>query len=107
MGNRAAQTAIKVSLDTVRITSYNVCYTKLLRYKPGHYAPILDWSSADVWEFLLTESCPWGDHSELVEVYRYSSDECVYGEKQGVCIGNARYVITSYSIHYTKLYEVG
>jgi len=60
-------------------------------YKPGHYAPILDWSSADVWEFLLTEPCPWGDHSELVEVYRYSSDECVYGEKQGVCIGNARY----------------
>jgi len=60
-------------------------------YKPGHYAPILDWSAADVWEFLLTEPCPWGDHSELVEVYRYSSDECVYGEKQGVCIGNARY----------------
>jgi len=60
-------------------------------YKPGHYAPILDWSAADVWEFLLTEPCPWGDHSELIEVYRYSSDECVYGEKQGVCIGNARY----------------
>jgi DNA sulfur modification protein DndC len=60
-------------------------------YKPNHYAPILDWSSHDVWEFLLTEPCPWGDHSELVQVYRYSSDECVYGEKQGVCVGNARY----------------
>lgn len=60
-------------------------------YKPGHYAPILDWSAADIWEFLLTEPCSWGDHSELVEVYRYSSDECVYGEKQGVCVGNARY----------------
>jgi DNA sulfur modification protein DndC len=60
-------------------------------YKPGHYAPILDWSAADVWEYLLTEPCLWGDHSELVQVYRYSSDECVYGEKQGVCIGNARY----------------
>ena len=60
-------------------------------YKPGHFAPILHWQAADVWEYLLTEPCPWGDHSELVEVYRYSSDECVYGEKQGVCVGNARY----------------
>ena len=60
-------------------------------YKPRHYAPILDWTANDVWEYLLTEDCPWGDHSELVKVYRYSSDECVYGEKQGVCIGNARY----------------
>lgn len=60
-------------------------------YKPNHYAPILDWSSHDVWEYLLTEPCPWGDHAELVKVYRFSSDECVYGEKQGVCVGNARY----------------
>lgn len=60
-------------------------------YKPNHYAPILDWSAHDVWEFLLTEPCPWGDHSELIQVYKYSSDECVYGEKQGVCVGNARY----------------
>lgn len=60
-------------------------------YKPNHYAPILDWSAHDVWEYLLTEPCPWGEHSELVNVYKYSSDECVYGEKQGVCIGNARY----------------
>lgn len=60
-------------------------------YKPDHYAPILDWSAHDVWEYLLTENCPWGDHSELIQVYKYSSDECVYGEKQGVCVGNARY----------------
>ncbi len=60
-------------------------------YKPRHYAPVLDWSAHDVWEYLLTEPCPWGDHSELVQVYKYSSDECVYGEAQGVCIGNARY----------------
>ena len=61
-------------------------------YKPHHFAPILDWTSHDVWEYLLSEPCPWGgDHSDLVEVYRYSSDECVYGEKQGVCVGNARY----------------
>lgn len=60
-------------------------------YKPHHFAPILDWSSHDVWEFLLTEPCPWGEHTDLINVYRYSSDECVYGEKQGVCVGNARY----------------
>lgn len=61
-------------------------------YKPNHYAPILDWSSHDVWEYLLTEPCPWGDgHADLVKVYKHSSDECVYGESQGVCVGNARY----------------
>lgn len=61
-------------------------------YKPNHYAPILDWSSHDVWEYLLTEPCPWGDgHADLVKVYKHSSDECVYGEAQGVCVGNARY----------------
>jgi len=60
-------------------------------YKPNHYAPILDWSAHDVWEYLLTELCPWGDHADLLNVYKYSSDECVYGEAQGVCVGNARY----------------
>ncbi len=60
-------------------------------YKPNHYAPILDWSSADVWEHLMSKPSPWSDHSKLIEVYRYSSDECVYGEKEGVCVGNARY----------------
>jgi len=60
-------------------------------YKPHHFAPILDWSSADVWEHLMSTPSPWSDHSKLIEVYRYSSDECVYGEKEGVCVGNARY----------------
>ena len=64
---------------------------KAKSYKPNHYAPILDWTAHDVWEYLMTEPCPWGDHAELINVYKYSSDECVYGEKQGVCVGNARY----------------
>lgn len=60
-------------------------------YKPNHFAPILDWEAGDVWEHLMTTPSPWSDHSKLIEVYRYSSDECVYGEKEGVCVGNARY----------------
>jgi DNA sulfur modification protein DndC len=64
---------------------------KVKNYKANHYAPILDWTSHDVWDYLMTEPCPWGDHSELINVYKYSSDECVYGEKAGVCVGNARY----------------
>ena len=65
-------------------------YTKK-EYKKNHYAPIVDWSSADVWEYLMSGKSKWSDHSKLIEVYRYSSDECVYGEKEGVCVGNARY----------------
>ncbi|MFA4904434.1 MAG: phosphoadenosine phosphosulfate reductase family protein, partial [Desulfobaccales bacterium] len=64
---------------------------KKKNYAPNHYAPILDWTAHDVWECLMTEPCPWGDHAELINVYKYSSDECVYGEKAGVCVGNARY----------------
>lgn len=79
VGVRAAESELRARIYTAK------------DYKAGHYAPVLDWSAGDVWEYLLTEQCPWGDHSELVQVYRYSSDECVYGEAQGVCIGNARY----------------
>lgn len=64
---------------------------KTKNYKPYHYAPILDWTAHDVWECLMGEECPWGDHADLINVYKYSSDECVYGEKEGVCVGNARY----------------
>ena len=60
-------------------------------FKPNHYAPILEWSTQDVWTHLLTEPCPWGSHKELVKVYKYASDECVYGVEKNVCIGNARY----------------
>ena len=60
-------------------------------YKQNHFAPILYWTANDVWEFLMSAPCLFSDHSDLIKVYRYSSDECVYGEKQGVCVGNARY----------------
>jgi len=79
VGVRAAESELRARI-----------YTKK-DYKAGHFLPILDWSAGDVWEYLMTEPCPWGDHSKLIEVYKYSSDECVYGEKGGVCVGNARY----------------
>ena len=58
----------------IRITSYNVCYTKLLR----SLVAILD---ADKEGFLRSESA-------IMQV-----------------AGRTARVITSYSIHYTKLYE--
>ncbi len=79
IGVRRAESALREKI----YTSKNV--------DEHQYAPILDWSTEDVWTYLLTEPCPWGDHQELVKVYRYSYEECVYGAKQGVCIGNARY----------------
>lgn len=60
-------------------------------FRPNNYAPILYWSTQEVWTHLLTEPCPWGNHEELVKVYKYASDECVYGDVKNVCIGNARY----------------
>ena len=63
-----------------RITSYNVCYTKLLRF-------IIEEGVEDVHsqvEFLLTQEL--GDLGKKIHS------------------GRSR-VITSYSIHYTKLYE--
>jgi DNA sulfur modification protein DndC len=79
VGVRAAESALRARIY------------KQKDYKKNHFAPILDWSSADVWEQLMTTPSPWSDHSKLIEVYKYSSDECVYGEKEGVCVGNARY----------------
>ena len=33
-------------------------------YKENHYAPVLDWTSQDIWTYLLSSDCPWGDHSK-------------------------------------------
>jgi len=79
IGVRSAESALRAKLYTRK------------DYRPNHFAPVVDWSAGDIWEYLLTEPCPWGEHTKLVEVYRYSSDECVYGEAQGACVGNARY----------------
>ena len=65
------------ALLVIRITSYNVCYTKLLRWWQHN---CLDLSIGDA---------------------RISLNNCdAYDKKY-----RDHYVITSYSIHYTKLYE--
>ena len=65
----------------LRITSYNVCYTKLLRGRL----------------YCLVFCC-------AGNAFRYRSDGLT---GLGVYAGseNGRLVITSYSIHYTKLYD--
>jgi len=41
------------------------------------FAPLYDWTDEDVWEFLLTNSPPWGgDYSELISLYREARGEC-------------------------------
>ena len=66
-----------------RITSYNVCYTKLLRV--FHH------------QYLLRDGKPY-----IIEITRRCS-----GDLYPVPVQPATgVVITSYSIHYTKLYEM-
>ena len=68
-----------------RITSYNVCYTKLLRTMLPFIANFLNSSSMNGLLFCLCR----------VKCFRFP-----------VCgPGHQKFVITSYSIHYTKLYE--
>ena len=77
-----------------RITSYNVCYTKLLRiYDP--YYPDMFFNDAQNDELILRRLDGGKD-----------------GQSNGMASRNfpprtllAGNVITSYSIHYTKLYE--
>ena len=67
-----------------RITSYNVCYTKLLRGQR--------WANVDV-----ELECGSG-----VVPFEYSMKNKVHSVQWAMGLD----VITSYSIHYTKLYEL-
>lgn len=41
------------------------------------YAPIMDWSEEDVWEYLTQEKSPWGeDYLAVVELYKGARGEC-------------------------------
>ena len=68
----------------IRITSYNVCYTKLLR------------DSKKTKEFKQIERKTW----QLKNGASAALDRLAENELE-----SGHIVITSYSIHYTKLYE--
>ena len=85
-----------------RITSYNVCYTKLLRKGlniGGHEEPLFV-TGTDVKRNIIYV----GEGTEHPGLYRaglfISKEEGIY------ILFDQEHVITSYSIHYTKLYDL-
>ena len=98
----------------IRITSYNVCYTKLLRtskYIPSCSLGWIDYKNQNyknTYFNLLTNSenitqkefFDFVDFNkiEIIIISRLSNNLVINNE-------NITNVITSYSIHYTKLYE--
>ena len=85
----------------IRITSYNVCYTKLLRENDyvteDKTAPILDIDAdSGIWE----DGYYVGTGETIL-----SNDSLQLDFVEPVMAGTGNVVITSYSIHYTKLYD--
>ena len=72
-----------------RITSYNVCYTKLLRIKESRLVQIREAPATEYELRAIAQEC--------LERAKRHPDGFVEVEMPGV--------ITSYSIHYTKLYD--
>ena len=101
-----------------RITSYNVCYTKLLRLKLDSYPSkaletgiypgmLLELSATGVAKHSTAGAT---DNPSVVFADKDVNDpdatvEMAYDINAGVYAFQLQPVITSYSIHYTKLYE--
>ena len=88
----------------LRITSYNVCYTKLLRFRRlaqdlGTRRGVLLVGAADPRAGVVLDEHLVPMHHELVHVRRHEADAVL------ARLDLLRHVITSYSIHYTKLYD--
>ena len=79
----------------IRITSYNVCYTKLLRWCAALANPS---PSGPVYRLVPRSAHP--SNSDLAPI---ASAPCASRASGRVTMRTT--VITSYSIHYTKLYE--
>ena len=77
-----------------RITSYNVCYTKLLRVV---FAPL--------YEVLRRRGVRFEFFHRLENVRLSRPSPAPYDGPPHVAALEFDHVITSYSIHYTKLYE--
>ena len=86
--------------DEIRITSYNVCYTKLLRINLGATAIGTTVTAAPGYPELATKHLSDITGIEFIlagDLIEATSDTGAYVLLSGV--------ITSYSIHYTKLYD--
>ena len=73
----------------LRITSYNVCYTKLLRYRLK--CTCNNYGNSQIKHIAF--------HNKRLKFINY------FHTKKVKLNSNYLYVITSYSIHYTKLYD--
>ena len=94
---KALQTDIKeIYAEANRITSYNVCYTKLLRFVKG-----------DICDRALIDNLMQEHDVRGVVHFAAEShvDNSITGPEAFVKT-NVMGVITSYSIHYTKLYDI-
>ena len=91
----------KAIMEAFRITSYNVCYTKLLR-------DVLKYSSKEasgrVEKLLLSAIANWQAKNEGVRLEESELFVSKIMVDSGRILKRLR-VITSYSIHYTKLYD--
>ena len=102
-------------MDT-RITSYNVCYTKLLRIKNplnfvNNFSDVSAEITDEIWNELQArkETLPADfvdELSSMLEGLRLNSQKVAeHGKRADAIVQNMLLVITSYSIHYTKLYD--
>ena len=84
-----------VNTERSRITSYNVCYTKLLRekIKNGRLAQ-WEWENFNRKLKVLEDAPIFIDDTPALSIFEFRA-KC----------RRLKIVITSYSIHYTKLYE--
>ena len=90
-----------------RITSYNVCYTKLLRINKYLGKDFVVKSSVGHVRDLPTSGGAAADNKEggKPATRRGKTTETDKQRKEYLALVNRMGVITSYSIHYTKLYE--
>lgn len=77
LGIRHILTAVREEESSSRKVSIKRNYDHIRRRKglPA-IAPLLEWTTEDVWEFLSSCNCEWTDLRRIYELYRNASGEC-------------------------------